>query len=209
MPDGAHGSPARRELTLVSSCLAGLPCRYDGRAKPDPTIVQAVREGRAVPACAEQLGGLPTPRPAAEIVGGDGHDVLAGRARVLGQQGKDFTEEFISGAHRVAAIAAEHGITRATLQARSPSCGAARIYDGSHSGTLVAGDGVLAALLRSRGMTIEAIRGRIDLEPGTRARHRALAALRSLSTPASVQGRGQRECDEQDPDTPGERDPNF
>lgn len=159
MSDVAHGSPAATGLTLVSSCLAGLPCRYDGRAKPDPEIVRAVREGRAVPACAEQLGGLPTPRPAAEIVGGDGHDVLAGRARVLGIGGEDFTAEFVVGARKVAEIAAERGISSATLQARSPSCGAVQIYDGSHSGSLVEGDGVLAALLRSRGLEIEVIRG--------------------------------------------------
>lgn len=159
MSDEAHGRTSKLELTLVSSCLAGLPCRYDGRAKPDPEIVRAVREGRAIPACAEELGGLPTPRPAAEIVGGDGHDVLSGRARVLGKDGEDFTEEFMAGAHRVADIATEHGISQVTLQARSPSCGAAQIYDGTHSGNLVAGDGVLAALLRSRGLKIEAIRG--------------------------------------------------
>lgn len=159
MTDALHESPAATELTLVSSCLAGLPCRYDGRAKPDPEIVRAVSEGRAIPACAEQLGGLPTPRPAAEIVGGDGQDVLAGRARVLGVDGADFTAEFVAGARAVAEIAAERGITSATLQARSPSCGAAQIYDGSHSGQLAEGDGVLAALLRSRGLAIEAIRG--------------------------------------------------
>ncbi|WP_017794122.1 DUF523 domain-containing protein [Leucobacter salsicius] len=159
MTDATHGSPAATELTLVSSCLAGLPCRYDGRAKPDAEIVRAVREGRAGPACAEQLGGLPTPRPAAEIVGGDGHDVLAGRARVLGLDGEDFTSEFVAGARKVAEIVAERGITSATLQARSPSCGAAQVYDGTHTGQLIQGDGVLAALLRAQGLEIETIRG--------------------------------------------------
>lgn len=162
MTEAPNGGPAATQLTLVSSCLAGLPCRYDGRAKPDPEIVRAVREGRAVPACAEQLGGLPTPRPAAEIVGGDGHDVLAGRARVLGRDGEDFTSEFVAGARMVAELAAARGITNATLQARSPSCGAAQVYDGTHSGHIVAGDGVLAALLRTRGVEIEAIRGQSE-----------------------------------------------
>lgn len=171
MSSATPDSPATPVLTLVSSCLAGLPCRYDGRAKPDPEIVRAVQEGRALPACAEQLGGLPTPRPAAEIVGHrgvgefDGHDVLAGRARVCGIDGEDFTAEFVAGARRVAQLAAEHGVTRATLQARSPSCGVAQIYDGSHSGRLAAGDGVLAALLRTEGIEVEAIRGASQPEP--------------------------------------------
>ncbi|MFV0320593.1 MAG: DUF523 domain-containing protein, partial [Microbacterium sp.] len=120
-----------RQLVLVSSCLAGVPCRYDGRARPDPGIIDAVAAGRALPACAEQLGGLPTPRPPAEIVGGDGHDVLNGTARILTDAGEDVTESFVAGAQAVARLATEHGVTHAVLQARSPSCGCGTIYDGS------------------------------------------------------------------------------
>lgn len=109
---------------LVSSCLAGVPCRYDGNARPNAEIVAAVEEGRAVPACAEQLGGLPTPRPAAEIQGGDGNDVLRGTAAVITDQGEDVTAEFVAGAESVTALALAHGITEAVLQARSPSAGA-------------------------------------------------------------------------------------
>ena len=87
---------------LVSACLAGVPCRYDGGAKPDAAIVRAVAEGRALPACAEVAGGLPTPRPPAEIRGGDGADVLRGTARVVTEQGADVTAEFVDGARRVA-----------------------------------------------------------------------------------------------------------
>ncbi|MGO2140553.1 MAG: DUF523 domain-containing protein [Leucobacter sp.] len=148
-----------RELVLVSSCLAGMPCRYDGNARPDPAIVEAVREGRAIPACAEQLGGLPTPRPAAEIVGGDGADVLDGTAAVVDIHGEDVSAPFVAGAEAVAAIAAERGVTRAVLQARSPSCGCGVVYDGSHSGALVEGDGVLTALLKRRGIEITPVRG--------------------------------------------------
>ncbi|MGO3796407.1 MAG: DUF523 domain-containing protein [Pauljensenia sp.] len=144
---------------LVSACLAGLPCRYDGRSKPDPEVVALVASGAALPACAEQLGGLDTPRPPAEIVGGDGHDVLAGRARVLTDSGEDVTEDFLRGARATAGLAREHGVEAAVLQARSPSCGCGRIYDGTHSGTLVDGDGVLAALLQTRGITTRAVRG--------------------------------------------------
>jgi len=144
---------------LVSACLAGLPCRYDGRSKPDPEVVALVDAGDAVPVCAEQLGGMDTPRPPAEIVGGDGHDVLAGRARVLTDSGEDVTEEFLRGARATADLARAHGVEAAILQARSPSCGCGRIYDGSHSGTLVEGDGVLAALLQTVGITTRAVRG--------------------------------------------------
>lgn len=153
------------KLTLVSSCLAGLPCRYDARARPDTTVVQAVAAGKAIPACAEQLGGLPTPRPPVEIVGGDGHEVLAGTATVLTVDGDDLTAEFVRGAELVADIAATNGITHAVLQARSPSCGCGTIYDGSHSGALMNGDGVLAAVLKSRGVTVEARRGESPQPP--------------------------------------------
>lgn len=148
-----------RDLVLVSSCLAGFPCRYDGRARSDETIIQAVREGRAIPACAEQLGDLPTPRPAAEIIGGDGHDVLGGTAQVVTLGGEDVTAPFVAGARAVAAIAAEQGVTRAVLQDRSPSCGCGVIYDGSHTGELIAGDGVVAALLKEQGVSVTSLRG--------------------------------------------------
>lgn len=149
---------------LVSSCLAGMPCRYDGNARPDPAIVEAVRAGRAIPACAEQLGDLPTPRPPAEIVGGDGGDVLDGTAAVIDIHGKDVSAPFVRGAEIVADIAAKRGITEAVLQARSPSCGCGTVYDGSHSGELVSGDGVLTALLKRRGIRVTPVRGARDPE---------------------------------------------
>lgn len=139
---------------LVSACLAGIPCRYDGGAKPDPAIVRAVAEGRAFPACAEVAGGLPTPRPPAEIRGGGGADVLRGTARVVTEQGADVTAEFVAGARRVADEAVARGARAAVLQPRSPSCGCGRVYDGSFSGRLVDGDGVLAAALRARGIGV-------------------------------------------------------
>lgn len=142
---------------VVSACLAGIPCRYDGAAKPDPEVMAAVAEGRAVPLCAEVLGGLPTPRPPAEIdPGADGADVLAGRARVLTQSGEDVTRAFVDGAIAVAKRAAQLGASRAILKAHSPSCGAGRLYDGTFSGILREGDGVVAAALERAGLEIEA-----------------------------------------------------
>jgi uncharacterized protein YbbK (DUF523 family) len=109
-------------------------------------------EGRAIPFCPEEEGGLGTPRPPAEIVGGDGDDVLRGRARVVTVNGRDVTQGFLQGAYR--ALAAARGAEIAVLKARSPSCGKGRIHDGSFSGSLVAGDGVTAALFQNHGITV-------------------------------------------------------
>ncbi|KSU65109.1 DUF523 domain-containing protein [Arthrobacter sp. NIO-1057] len=149
----------RKVPILVSSCLAGIPCRYNGKAKTDQNIVNAVARGEAIAACAEELGDLPTPRPPAEIVGGDGYDVLQGNATVVSINGQDLTEAFVAGAQEVAQLATSNGITEAVLQDRSPSCGCGAIYDGSHSGTIVEGDGILAALLKERGLQVSARRG--------------------------------------------------
>lgn len=143
-------------IHLVSACLAGRPCRYDGQARTDPQISAAVESGAAMPACPEMLGGLAVPPRPAEIVGGDGDDVLDGRARVLDDQGTDVTAEFVLGAERALAVARAVGATSATLHERSPSCGSARRYDGTFTGALVDGPGVTAALLRRHGITVQA-----------------------------------------------------
>lgn len=145
---------------LVSACLAGIPCRYDGAAKPDPQIIAMVEAGRAIPVCAEAEGGLPTPRPPAEIVGGEGRDVLAGVAKVVTVDGDDVTDAFIEGARAVASFARERAVRTAILQDKSPSCGATQVYDGTHGGSLVQGKGVLAAALEAEGLTVQAHRPR-------------------------------------------------
>lgn len=144
---------------LVSACLAGIACRYDGRSIPHDMVMDAVRRGIAVPACAEQLGDMPTPRPPAEIVNGDGHDVLDAVARVMTADGDDVTDDFIRGAHAVLRKATRLGVGRAWLQGFSPSCGSGRIYDGTHTGGLTTGSGVTAALLTRNGIAVETIRG--------------------------------------------------
>jgi uncharacterized protein YbbK (DUF523 family) len=96
----------------------------------------------------------PNARPPAEIVGGDGQAVLDGLAAVIDINGEDVSNQFIDGAQKVVAVIQREGITEAILQDRSPSCGCGRIYDGTHSGKLVEGDGVLAALLKRRGVTV-------------------------------------------------------
>ena len=139
---------------LVSACLAGRACRFDGRANPDDAVARLVAEGRAVLVCPEEDGGLGTPRPPAEIAGGDGADVLAGTARVVTHSGRDVTDAYLEGARRALEAARAAGAGTAVLKARSPSCGKGCIYDGTHTKTLKEGDGVTAALLRAHGIEV-------------------------------------------------------
>jgi uncharacterized protein YbbK (DUF523 family) len=139
---------------LVSACLAGRACRFDGSAAADDAVRRLVAQKRAVLVCPEEAGGLPTPRPPAEIVGGSGEDVLEGRARVVTRDGRDVTPAYLEGAYRTLEVARRTGARGALLKARSPSCGKGHIKDGSFSGRLIAGDGVTAALLRAHGMAV-------------------------------------------------------
>ena len=134
-------------MMIVSACLAGFPCRYDGKARPCAQVVELVRAGKAIPVCPEQLGGLPTPRTSCEIRDG----------RVVDAEGYDRTEAFRRGAGAVLRIAQTYGATEALLQSRSPSCGSGRIYDGSFTKTLTAGDGVTARLLKENGIQVTAL----------------------------------------------------
>ncbi|GFN22498.1 DUF523 domain-containing protein [Thermanaeromonas sp. C210] len=139
---------------LVSACLAGCQCRYDGGANPVPAIRDLVVRGKAIPVCPERLGGLPVPRPPAEIQGGDGRDVLQGQARVVNNEGVDVTPAFIAGARATLEVARRHGTLIAILKERSPSCGSTAIYDGSFRGQTRPGQGVTAALLHSQGIKL-------------------------------------------------------
>lgn len=141
-------------MILISACLMGCNCRYDGKNNLIPSIAKLVQEGKALPVCPEQLGGLPTPRPPAEIVGGSGEDVLEGKARVLDVNGQDITAAFMKGAKEALLIAQTAGIKQAILKQRSPSCGSKEIYNGTFSHTRRAGKGVTAALLSKNGITV-------------------------------------------------------
>ncbi len=141
---------------LVSRCLLGEPVRYDGRAKElrHELLARWRREGRLVAVCPEMLGGLPVPRPAAEIAGGSGSEVLDGMAEVRTQAGGDETRAFVRGAQAALAEAKRQGCRLALLKERSPSCGVREIHDGSFSGQRRAGEGVTAALLRREGIAV-------------------------------------------------------
>lgn len=165
-------TPAAAPFILISACLLGAPVRYDGASKPSahPLIERLRAQGALLPVCPELLGGLSTPRPAAEIVGAGGGDaVLDGQARLLTAQGEDVTQAFLQGAQRALSFARAHQITAAILKAKSPSCGSSRIYDGSHSATLINGQGVTAALLRRHGIKVfhedELERLELELKP--------------------------------------------
>ena len=142
------------EPVLVSACLAGCECRFDGRANPSSSVARLVADGRAIQVCPEEDGGLPTPRPPAEIVGGDGHDVLAGRATVMTAQGEDVTDRYVAGAERALEAARAAGATKAVLKARSPSCGKGVIYNGTFTRARRPGDGVTTALLIQNGIEV-------------------------------------------------------
>ena len=138
-------------MILVSSCLAGIKCRYDGEAKPEPGIEALYKSGEAIAVCPEQLGGLAIPRPPAQFYGGTGDDVLDGKARVVRMDGADVTENYIAGANAVLRIMKELKLREALLKARSPSCGMGMVW---REGKLMEGNGVCAALLLREGVKI-------------------------------------------------------
>ncbi|TWC37674.1 uncharacterized protein YbbK (DUF523 family) [Pseudomonas sp. SJZ079] len=143
------------EKILVSRCLLGHRVRYDGGAHgPFDLLERWQAEGRVVALCPEVAGGLPTPRPPAEIPGGQGAQVLDGQAAVITVDGEDVSAAFLAGAAQALTLVERHGIRLALLKARSPSCGNRENYDGNFSGVRVAGEGVTAALLRRAGVQV-------------------------------------------------------
>ncbi|MFV3316255.1 DUF523 domain-containing protein [Pseudomonas sp. NY15374] len=159
--------PSESSKVLVSACLLGQPVRYDERDSGHPDLLkQWQAEGRVVPLCPEVAGGLPTPRPAAEIQGGQGGQVLDGQVQVLTVAGEDVSAAFLSGARQALALVRRHGIRVAVLKSGSPSCGNRLTYDGSFSGVKVPGEGVVAALLRREGVRVFS---ELELEEAQRA----------------------------------------
>jgi uncharacterized protein YbbK (DUF523 family) len=143
-----------KRKVMVSACLLGNKCRYDGTAKPDLELIAALTDFEVIAACPECLGNLPVPRLPAEIQNGVGAQVLAGEAIVLNRQGDDYTSQFCAGAQRTLQLYREEQPELVIFKARSPSCGVGWIYDGSFSGKLRPGDGVTAALLRENGAVL-------------------------------------------------------
>ena len=134
----------RRPRVLVSACLLGVPCRYDGQSKSFPGAIALTERFETIPVCPEQLGGLPTPRTPAERQG----------ERVIAADGTDVTAQFRRGAEQACRLARLYGAKLAVLKSRSPSCGHGEIYDGSFSGRRVPGRGVAAEALEVLGVRV-------------------------------------------------------
>ncbi len=133
-----------KKAILVSACLLGEPCRYDGKSKPDREVAKLEERYRLIPVCPECLGGLTTPRAPSERCNG----------RVVNRLGEDVTAYYIRGAEQALALAQANGCRLAVLKERSPSCGCGKIYDGSFTGALVSGNGVTAELLLKHGICV-------------------------------------------------------
>jgi uncharacterized protein YbbK (DUF523 family) len=139
-----EGSAAGSAI-LVSACLLGVRCNHRGGASPSEAVRSLGADHRLIPVCPEVVGGLPTPRPAAE---------LQPDGRVLTADGMDVTDAYRRGAAAAVDLATVAGVTEAVLKARSPSCGCRQVYDGTHTRTLVAGEGVTARALREAGVRV-------------------------------------------------------
>ena len=133
-----------KEKILISACLIGLNCKYDGGNNENSKLVELMKEKDLVPICPEQLGGLKTPRVSAERK----------QEKVITKEGVDVTKEYQKGAEEVLKLAKKLNIKKAILKSRSPSCGIDEIYDGTFSHNLVKGDGVTAELLKKNGIEV-------------------------------------------------------
>jgi len=136
---------------IVSACLCGIPCRYDGKSSKDPQIEKLVRTHKALPLCPEILGGLAIPREPTEIASGEGKDVLLGLTQVVSKKGEDVTPFFLRGAYFSLKIAKKLKIKKAYMKKNSPSCGSGMIM---RKGRRVKGDGVTVALFKREGIRV-------------------------------------------------------
>ncbi|MEH6590938.1 MAG: DUF523 domain-containing protein [Halioglobus sp.] len=152
----SSSAPTALPKILVSACLLGNRVRYDGEALTleDAILARWLAAGQVVSVCPEVEGGLPVPRPPAEIVGGAAVKVLAAEAQVIDNNDEDVSGYFVSGAKRALSLCQRHSISVAVLTEGSPSCGSSAVYDGTFSRNRIPGQGVTTALLRSRGITV-------------------------------------------------------
>jgi uncharacterized protein YbbK (DUF523 family) len=135
--------------------LLGINCKYNGENNENKELINYLKDKEFVPVCPEQLGGLSTPRIPAEIVGGDGVDVLNKKAKVINKNGEDVTEEFLKGAYETLKIVKMFNCKEAILKLRSPSCGTNQVYNGTFTGELKDGLGVTAALFKKEGINLK------------------------------------------------------
>ena len=136
-------------MFLVSACLAGVNCRYDGSNNQNKIVSKLVNDGKAIPVCPEVIAGLNIPRPCCEIKKNENNQKI-----VVNELGQDLTAEFIESAHKCLEIVKTLDINKAILKAKSPSCGYGQIYDGTFSGNLIKGNGITAELLTQNSIKI-------------------------------------------------------
>ena len=137
-----------KEKILVSACLLGVNCKYDGGNNSSKEIDEFLKDYEIIPICPEIMGGLPTPRLAAEAKGN----------RVINIEGQDVTRNFQKGAEETLFLAKKYDVKKALLKARSPSCGNGKVYDGTFTKTLIDGDGITTKILKENGIEIITIK---------------------------------------------------
>ncbi len=146
-------------MRIVSACLLGIRCRYDAKRKPNKKILILLKNEVLIPVCPEQLGGLKTPRTGSGIRGGDGHDVLGGKAKVINRKEEDWSSNYLQGAKEALKIAKYYRIKEAIFKQGSPACGCGEAFqwkkrDGKWSNRRRKGDGVTTALFKKHGIKV-------------------------------------------------------
>ncbi|MBP2032448.1 uncharacterized protein YbbK (DUF523 family) [Clostridium algifaecis] len=149
-------------MIIVSACLCGINTRYDGGSSSNEKVLKLLKEGKAIPICPEQLGGLKTPRCACEISVGSGKDVIEGTAAVISKDNENLTREFLKGAYEALKISKICEANTAILKSNSPSCGCGKIYDGSFTGNKISGNGITAELFIRNGIKVYTEKEEID-----------------------------------------------
>jgi len=134
-------------MILVSSCLLGLCCRYDGKEKVNEHVLDYLKDKAYIPICPEQMGGLPTPREPAEIV-------LMDPLSIQTEAGDDVTDSFVKGVDEVVKLLSLYDVKEAILKSKSPSCGTYQIYDGTFNRTLIKGSGVMSKRLQEASVKV-------------------------------------------------------
>lgn len=141
-------------MIVVSACLLGIDCKYNGDNNENTKVVSYLEDKDFILICPEQLGGLSTPRNPAEIINGNGYNVIKKESKIFNDIGKDVTYEFIKGASECLKIAKIYGCKEAILKEGSPSCGSKFIYDGTFSKNKIKGVGITTALFKNNGIKV-------------------------------------------------------
>ncbi len=141
-------------MILVSACLTGTKCRYNGQDRANNIIVELKNKGKVLELCPEVIAGFQIPRVPCEILGGTGEDVLSGQAIVVNNLGEDITDKIVNGCKQALEKAKANNIKLAVMKSKSVCCGVGQIYDGTFSNRLIPGEGILTVLLKQQGIKV-------------------------------------------------------